>query len=139
MAQDIHYSFKMEDTGPKQDQNPAGKLQTLHLCMSDVKALQIAAWLTAAHFSLLGRFYSLLAASSAGVPRLWHLPHRGFTLKPYTMSSLGLHRMHTPDTLLTSMASLSHGGRFHNPFLLSLTLRPEPQGQGCHVLLLAGT
>ena len=38
----------------------------------------------------------------------------------------------TPDTCLASAT-------FLNPFLLSLTLNPEPRGQSCQVLLLAGS
>jgi hypothetical protein len=39
---------------------------------------------------------------------------------------------------LTSAAFLRCEGRFHNSFLLSLALNPEPHGWSCHVLLLAG-
>jgi hypothetical protein len=42
----------------------------------------------------------------------------------------------TPDTCLASAAFLSHKGRFYNPFLVSLTLKPKPHSQGCQVLLL---
>lgn len=34
----------------------------------------------------------------------------------------------TPDTHLASAACLDHQGRFHDPFALSLTLKPEPRG-----------
>lgn len=36
------------------------------------------------------------------------------------------------------MAFLSHGGKFHTPFVLFLTLKPEPCGQSCQVSLIAG-
>lgn len=39
---------------------------------------------------------------------------------------------------LASEAFLSHRGRFHTPFLVSSTLKPEPCGQNCQVLLLDG-
>lgn len=42
----------------------------------------------------------------------------------------------TSDTCLASEAFISHGGRFHEPFLLSLTLNSETSGQHCQVLLL---
>ena len=36
------------------------------------------------------------------------------------------------------VAFFTPGGRFFNPFLLFLTPKPEPCGQSCQVLLLAG-
>lgn len=36
------------------------------------------------------------------------------------------------------VAFLSGWGRFYNPFLVSLILKPEPCGQSCRVLLLLG-
>jgi hypothetical protein len=44
----------------------------------------------------------------------------------------------TPVIYLGSVAFLTCRERFHNPFLLSLTLKPEPCGWSCQVLLLAG-
>lgn len=41
------------------------------------------------------------------------------------------------DTCLVSAAFLRCGGRLHNPFFLSLTLKPVPHGQKCRILLLA--
>lgn len=38
----------------------------------------------------------------------------------------GLLHRDTPETHLASAAFLSHGGGFHNAFLASLTLKPEP-------------
>jgi hypothetical protein len=38
---------------------------------------------------------------------------------------------------LISPAFLSHKGRLHNFFLISLILKPEPHGWNCQVLLLA--
>ena len=48
----------------------------------------------------------------------------------YTLTALhnGLSR-DTPDTCPTPAAFLSHEERFHNPFLLSLTLKPEPMAK----------
>lgn len=42
----------------------------------------------------------------------------------------------TPDTCLTSADFGSHGGIFCIYFLLSLTLKPEPYGWSCQVLLM---
>ena len=42
----------------------------------------------------------------------------------------------TPATHLTSAAFLIFRGRFHNPFLITLTLKPGPRGRCCYVLRL---
>lgn len=49
-----------------------------------------------------------------------------------TTSSSGLFKplfMDCPDTCLALLCFLSCKGKFVNPFLLSLTLKPEPRGQ----------
>jgi hypothetical protein len=56
----------------------------------------------------------------------------------FTASHNGLSKPPCPktsDTCLASTASLSHGGSFQNPSLLSLTLKPEIHSQSCQVLL----
>lgn len=64
-------------------------------------------------------------------PTSWDLQHNsGFTFKVSCNGLSGLPMQgHIPDTGLTSMVSLSCGGRFYNPFLISLTLKLEPWGQ----------
>lgn len=69
-----------------------------------------------------------------GFPRQSRLHLHRLTQWPLWTSMQG-----TPDTGLASVAFLSHGGRLHNLFLASLTLKPEPWGWSCHVLLLAET
>lgn len=44
----------------------------------------------------------------------------------------------TTATHLASADFLSQGGRFHNPYFVSLIRRPEAHGQSCQVLLLSG-
>lgn len=68
---------------------------------------------------------------------MWTLQSNpGFT---FTASQNDLSRppcRDTPDTYLASAGFLSHGGRLHSLFLLSLTLNPEPCGQSCKVCCL---
>lgn len=59
----------------------------------------------------------------------------------FTASSNGLSETpcsDTADTYLALVAFLSHGGKFHTPFLLFLTLKTEACGQSCQVSLIAG-
>lgn len=43
-----------------------------------------------------------------------------------------------PDTCLTSAAFLSHRGRFHNVYFVSLTLKSESSGQRGQILVVDG-
>lgn len=119
----------------------------LHVChqgaLQTPQALSVL--LTAIHFSLLSWFLSLSEQiSSAGIPRLWPSPtfcglqgnpgstctasHNGLPGPPYRDS----------DDTCRLKAFPSCRRRFCNPFLLSLMLKPEPRGQNCQALLLAG-
>ena len=97
-------------------------------------------------FFLLGWFYSLLAALLGRYPMTlasltsWVLqgnPGFNFTASHNGLST-GPPFRDTPDTWLTLVAFFGHGGKFHNPLFLPLTLKPEPHGQSCYVLLLTG-
>lgn len=110
---------------------------------SDLQLL--SALLIATHSFLLGCFYFLLPAFLAGYPTTlsslasWGLhSNPGFTFIASHNGTSRPPRRDTQDTLLASSTSLSQGGRFHNSFLVSLTLNPELCGQHCQVLLLAG-
>lgn len=112
--------------------------------MSGVKTL--IALLTTTHISLLCCFHAFLAVLLGRYPMIlasltsWGLQWMSdFTLIPSHSGLSGPPCRDTSDICLSSVASLSHGGRFHNPFLVPLTLKPEPHGQSCQVLLLAGT
>ena len=94
---------------------------------SDLQLLSVL--LTITHFSFLGCLYSLLAAllisyaMTLASPTSWVLQgNPGFN---FTASHNGLSRppfRDNPDACLTSAAFLSSGDKFHNDFLLSLTL-----------------
>lgn len=87
--------------------------------------------LTATHFFPLSWFYSLLATFLGRCPLAMACPkslglcgNQGFT---FTAIHNGLSRhpfRHTSDAYLISAAFISLRGRFHNPFLWSLTLKP---------------
>ena len=56
-----------------------------------------------------------------------------------TMAYLGVHAgIPLTHTRLTSATFLCHRGRFHNTFLVPLTLKSEPCVQSCQVLPLLG-
>jgi hypothetical protein len=115
----------------------------LHTCqMSDLK-LPSFLLLIIYFFFFLGWFDSLLTAFLHGYlmtlasPTFWG-----------SRDNLGLHsQFHTCPYLMSTqrqlwqipelVAFLSDTERFHNPLLLSLTLKPE-HGQSCQILLLAG-
>lgn len=105
----------------------------------------LSALLTATHFILLGCFYSLLPAFLDRYPTaLSSLASEGLHSNPgftFIPSHNGLSRppwKDTPHTFLAPETFLSQGGRFHNSFLVSLTLKPGLCGQSSQVLLLAG-
>jgi hypothetical protein len=123
------------------------------LCLM-TKPLQISrdfqfCWLQ--HFLFLSLFHSPWTVSSAGILWLWHpqllrvsreiLPSQLYTVAPEGLYAGILKDYFNagPDTSLASVVFLSCGGRFHNLFLVFLTLKPELHG--CQVLLLtrAGT
>ena len=111
---------------------------------SDLQLL--SALLTAAHFFFFGWFHYLLAAFLGRYPMaLTSLPswslhgNPGFTFTASCNGLSGPPCRDIPDTHLVSATLLSHGRRFLNSFLLFLTLKPEPHGQSCQVLLLART
>lgn len=74
---------------------------------------------------------------SLASPTSWRLQSNlGFTF--LASHHGGLSCRDTSDIHLTSAVLLSHEGRFYNPLLVSLNLKPGPSGQGCQVLLLDG-
>ena len=100
--------------------------------------------LTATYFSLLGLFHTQSVASlgrytmTLASPTSWGLQGKpGFTFTVSNNGPSGPPCRDTSDTCLASVAFLTLRRRFYNPFLVSLTLKPEPCGQSCQVLLLA--
>lgn len=84
--------------------------------------------------ALLGRYPTALA-----FPTAWAQQHNpGFTFTTsYNCFSWPPYK-DSLDTCLASETFLSCGGRFHYPFSVSLTLKPESCDQSSQVLLLAG-
>ena len=123
------------NTRPRQDWKPAG--QTLNSappclmskCSSDFQLL--SALLTAPHFFLLGCFHSLLADILSPYPRaLVSLTLRGLHGNAgffFTASGEGLSGLPWRDIPATHLVSGFQ--RFHNPSLVSLTLKPVPCGK----------
>lgn len=82
--------------------------------------------------AFLGNYSVILASLTS-----WGLQgHPAFT---FTASWNGLSELPCKDTPVTCWASaafLSHRGRFPNPFLISLILKPVPGGPSCSQVLL---
>lgn len=104
----------------------------------------LLAWLTVTDLCLLGCFHNRSAAPLIMYSLNLASTHPGIPLK----SRLHLHncrrctvsdppRKSIPDRLLDLVAFLSLRRRVYHPFLVSLTLKPEPHGQSCQVLQLA--
>lgn len=111
-------------------------------CYSDLQLL--LALMTTAHLFRLGWFHSLLAALLGRYPQLWHLQYLGVS-KTMQASPSQLHRgLSGPPCRGEPWYSPGLSGfpeswgRFHDSFLLSLILTPEPHDKSCQVLLLAG-
>ena len=121
------------------------KCQTIHFLIRCHSAHQIS---NSFQLSWLQHTFLSWAVPHPVTNSPWHIsydssifPNLGSSLLQfYTLASLGLHAG-TPLTheWLTLLAFLSHEGRFYNTFLVSLTPKPELQGQSCQVLLLART
>lgn len=101
--------------------------------------------LTATYFSVLGCFHTWSATFLGKYPTAQGSPtHWGPQGNPdftFTASHSVLSRppcRDTSDTCPASVAFNNHRERFYSPFLVSLTLEPEPCSQSCHILLLAG-
>ena len=116
---------------------PAGHTQNLAspwlMSMYSCDPQFLSTLFTVTHFFLLNWFHSLLTAnlgrSHITLPFLssWGLQgnmHLAFTASHNGFSGSQLRDIH--NTCLASEAILSSGGRFHNFFLLSLTLKSEP-------------
>ena len=83
--------------------------------------------------------------SLSALLQLWHRKHLGVSKAIQASPSqihavvfLDLHVEDNADSFLASVAFLSHGERFHSPYLVSLTLKSEPCAWSCHDLLFAG-
>lgn len=91
-------------------------------------------WLHPLLAALLGQYLTTLSSQiSSGLQG-----NLGFI---FTLSHSGLSRnlcRNILDIRLALVALIRQGWRFHNPFHVSLTLKPEPQRQSSWVLLLSG-
>lgn len=85
----------------------------------------------------LGLLPLLVSSSLAGIPWLWPSPTtRGLSDNAGLTFTASCSVLSGPPCLAL-VAFLSYSGRFHNLFLISLILKPEPCGQSCQVLLFA--
>ena len=157
MTQDTHYISKSEeiaqwgDAALNQDQKPSGQTpDSTSPCLMSEHSLHLQllsallTWLTVTHFSLMGCFYSLLAALLSRYLMVLASPtsqglqdNASFTFTASQWPLWTFMQGH-PWHKLVFTTFLSLGGRFYNPFLLSLTRKPEPRDQNYQVLLLAG-
>ena len=144
MARAIHSLSKSEQSeeilNQIETENLLGKLQTLHLPVKGLFRFPTPFSFVDCNPLLSLGLVSILFSSFS-----WHLQNFGVSKAtqsspslPHTMAFWDLHAGTPPDTGLSSVAFLSHGGRFHNCSLLFLTLNPESCDQSCQVLLLAG-
>lgn len=135
----------IENTGPKEALKPAGQTSnSASLCQSTLQisnSFQLC-WVQHTSFSwasstpcYVSRFPQQVSHGS-GISNIMGFPGLTFTASCNVLSVPPCRD--TPDTRLAPEAFLSHGGRAHNLFLVSLTLKSEPWGQSCQVLLLGG-
>lgn len=105
------------------------------------KKLFKAPLLTVTLFSLLGFFHAWFGAFPSRHPVTSSTPlglqgNPGFTFRASCSGISGRAHRITPDTCLASVSFLSQDERFHNLFIVFMTLQRDPQEQNCQVLLL---